>query len=339
MEKIIFIISLIVLIWFAKKLLPSPKILGAVTNALLAEHYLSLVELVGENPYVNELKSGIVKAWRHSGFPNMEEEDIYTKFNRCTRFEQLNILAMAFNELDDEPMLAGEFWHSVKNPFLPRLDDEQHLKAVRDRLKANHGVDIHIPQERLNISDWDIKLIPEQFSPNENLVGAEAESINTSEITEYAHGTLVHQEIKSVLDTIDTYISQFGDKKPESITLNPYEWTVMDLTLRQSTGNTGSLHTHGYNDLRINCKPNLCYCHHFLDDPEVREIVKTLNNYLETMGNKAPTNLPIDDTARQKLNNRFEYFFDGAFNLDSKPHLALQIIKVTSQELYKTNNA
>lgn len=338
MKTITFIISLIAIIWLVKKSLPSPKILGAVTNALLAEHYLSLVELIGENPYVNELKSGIVAAWRHSGFPNMEEEDIYAKFNRCTRFEQLNILAMAFNELNDEPMLADEFWHSVKNPFLPRLDDEQYLKAVADRLKAKHGVDIHIPQERLNISDWDIKLIPEKSNSSENLGSTDTENINTSKTTRYGYGTLVHQEVKAVLDTVDTYLSQFGDKKPESITLNPFEWAVMDLTLRQSTGNTESLHTHGYNDLRINCKANRCYCHHFLDDPEVRGIVKTLNNYLEIMGNKAPTNLPIDDAARQKLNNRFEYFFDGAFNLDSKPHLAVQIIRVTGQVLYKSNN-
>jgi len=154
---------------------------------------------------------------------------------------------------------------------------------------------------------------------------------------EYGHGTVVHQEVRSVLDTVDTYLSQFGDKKPESITLYPYEWALMDLALRQSTDNICGLHTHDYNGLRINCKSERCYCHHFLDDLEVREIVKTFNNYLEAMGSKTLINLPIDDAARQKLNNRFEYFFDGAFNLDSKPHLASHIIRVTGKELYKSN--
>ena len=339
MKIILFTIGLIIFIWLVKKSLPSPKVLNAATNALLAEHSISLIELVGENPYVKDLKSGIVNAWRHSGFPNMKEEDIYEQFNHCTRFQQLNILAMAFNELNHDPMLPGEFWQFVKNPFLPDLDDEHHLKSVAARLKSKHGVDIQIPEQRLNIYDWDKKLIPETKSSKEEISDIRPDENNLQKPTEYWHGTLVHQEVGPVLETINTYISQFGDKKPESITLNPYEWAIMDLTLRQATGNTGGLHTHGYNDLIVHCKSGRCYCHHFLDDPEVREIVKTLNNYMEAMGSKVPTNLPIDATARQKLNNRFEYFFEGAFNLDSKPQLAAHIIRVAGQELYKTNYA
>lgn len=339
MKTLFFLIGLVIFIWLLKKSLPSPKVLNASTNALLAEHSISLIELVGENPYVKDLKSGIISAWRHSGFPNMKEEDIYEQFNHCTRFQQLNILAMAFNELNQDPMLPGEFWQTVKNPFLPGLDEKQHLQSVAARLKSKHGVDIRIPDERLNIYDWDKKLIPEKSSPTKDVNGISSDENNLRKPTEYGHGTLVHQEAGPVLETINTYISQFGEKKPKSITLNPYEWAVMDLTLRQATGNTGSLHTHGYNDLIVHCKSDRCYCHHFLDDPEIREIVKVLNNYLETMGNKAPDNLPIDETAKQKLNNRFEYFFEGAFNLDSKPHLAVQIIRVTGQELYKTNYA
>jgi len=319
-------------------MLPSPKILNAVTNALLAEHSLSLIELVGENPYVNELKSGIVSAWRHSGFPNMKEEDIYEQFNHCTRFQQLNILAMAFNELNQDPMLPGEFWQSVKNPFLPELNDEHHLKSVAARLKSKHGVDIQIPEERLNIYDWDKKLIPGKIHAHKG-INNNSDEPNSLKSNEFGHGILVHQEVKAVTDIIETYLSQFGDKKPESITLNPYEWAVLDLTLRQATDNIGNLHIMSYNDLRVYCKSDRCYCHHFLDDPEVREIVKALKNYIDVMGDKAPNNIPIDSTARQKLNNRFEYFFDSAFNLDSKPHLASQIIRVTGKELYKTNYA
>ena len=319
-----------------KKSFPSPKVLNAATNALLAEHYISLVELVGENPYVNELKSGVVKAWRHSGFPNMKEEDIYEQFNHSTRFQQLNILAMACNELNQDPMLPGEFWQSVKNPFLPELDDKHHLKSVAARLKSKHGVDIQIPEVRLNLYEWDKRLIPENSHTVETTERKVSDEKNSLKSIEYGHGTLVHQEVAPVLEAINTYLSQFGDKKPKSITLNPYEWAVMDLSLRQATSNTGSLHTYIYNDLIIRCKSDRCYCHHFLNDPEVREIVKDLNNYLEIMGNKAPPNLPIDETARKKLNNRFEYFFDGAFNLDSKPYMAAQIIRITCQELYKT---
>ncbi len=120
MKTILFSIGLIIIIWQLRKLLPSPKKLNAATNALLAEHYLSLIELVGENPFVEELKHGIVSAWHNSGFKNLSEDTVYEQFNQCTRFQQLNIIAMAFNENNINPSLNGEIWREVKNPALNR---------------------------------------------------------------------------------------------------------------------------------------------------------------------------------------------------------------------------
>lgn len=235
---------------------------------------------------------------------------------------------------------------NVESDLLDRMVTQAFEEMAFEVLKQIYGTDfVKLISEKISLeeeisfNELDKKLVSETPQINNESYKNNNSTHTSKNSDKIGYGTLVHQEVKAVLETVDTYLSQFGDKKPEAITLNPYEWAVMDLTLRQSTENTGSLHTHGYNDLRINCKANRCYCHHFLDDPEVREIVKTLNNYLEIMGNKAPTNLPIDTAARQKLNNRFEYFFDGMFNLDSKPHLAIQIIRVTSQELYKANYA
>jgi hypothetical protein len=335
MKTLFFIIGFAIFFWTLKKLLPSPKKLNAATNALLAEHSISLIELVGENPFVKELKSGVVSAWRHSGFPNMNEEYIYERFNSFTRFQQLNILAMAFNELNQAPMLQGEFWQNVKNPLLPNLEDKQHINSVAARLKSKHGVDIHIPEEKLNIYDWDKKLIPEKMASEEN--------DKEQNVSGFGHGTLVPNEVEAVFNKIDNYLVNFGDNKPETITLSPYEWALVDLSIRKTSDNLCTLHTHGWNnhsaEVALKCQADRCYCHRFLDDPEVREIAKTINNYLEAMGNNIPTSIPIEPEAKTKLNNRFNYFFDDAFNLDTNPNLAIQMIRVAGNELYKINNA
>ena len=66
-----------------------------------------------------ELRDKIVDLWRLSGFPSMEDSDVVAIFNIDSRFEQLNIFAMARNELGHRPMLQNESWRSVRNPFMP----------------------------------------------------------------------------------------------------------------------------------------------------------------------------------------------------------------------------
>lgn len=154
----------------------------------------------------------------------------------------------------------------------------------------------------------------------------------------YDRGTLVHQEVGEVLDKVNAYLAHFGDKKPESITLNPYEWAVMDLCLRQATSNTATLHTHTHNDVIIRCKAGRCYCHNFLSRSLV-SVAKAISHHLATTGNDAPDELPIDAESRNALNAHFRYFFDGAFDLDSKPRLALHVLRVTTLEFQKAQEA
>ena len=155
----------------------------------------------------------------------------------------------------------------------------------------------------------------------------------------YDSGILVNQEVGPILESINKYISGFGDNKPKSITLNTYDWAIMDLSLRQSTANVGSLHNYSFNDLIVLCEDGECYCHYFLASQDTRDIVKTINNYLEVMNERLPLSLPIDPVAKNILNSRFDNFFNNKINLDSNPQLAVQIIRVAGQELYKTNYA
>jgi hypothetical protein len=143
MAWILYVIVAILLIAIIKRVFPSPGKLSIATNALLAEHVLTMVELVPENPFTGRLKNTIVDVWRSgSGFSSMTEESIVERFNSEPRIVQLNFVAMALNELGHEPLLPNEPWHSVVNPFIPVNDS--HVAAVRRRLQAAHGVDLNI---------------------------------------------------------------------------------------------------------------------------------------------------------------------------------------------------
>ena len=154
MAWLFYLIIAVVVVISIKIILPSPKKLAAATNALLAEHILQHVELTPDNPFAKELRDKIVDVWRVSGFPNIEESMVVDSFNRRSRFVQLNIIAMAFNELGHDPMLPNEIWHSVSNPFVPGLDNDAHVQAVVKRIQSNHGIYLQIPSRRFQLKEW-----------------------------------------------------------------------------------------------------------------------------------------------------------------------------------------
>jgi len=134
--------------------LPGKKKYDAATNALLVEHALGSIEFIPENPFAQQLKAAIVQVQRYALHRNVPEQKVYSDFNSYTRFQQLNIIAMAFNEVGIEPVLHGEYWQPVKNPFLPNLDSPSHIRAVAERLARKHGTRIEIGTEPMNIETW-----------------------------------------------------------------------------------------------------------------------------------------------------------------------------------------
>jgi len=129
--------------------------IGSIHNALLAEHSLSLIELTPENPAANRLKKAVVKTYRVSGFPNHSEEAVAESFNALSRFEQLNILAMALNEMGWQPTLRQEQWMPVKTPFVEEIDDRS-VKSVAKELSDKHKAAISLSRGRFAIKDWGV---------------------------------------------------------------------------------------------------------------------------------------------------------------------------------------
>lgn len=63
MSWLTYTLLAVVALFLLKKMLPSPRKLGAATNALLAEHLLQHVEFVPENPFARELKQAVINVW------------------------------------------------------------------------------------------------------------------------------------------------------------------------------------------------------------------------------------------------------------------------------------
>ncbi len=136
--------------------LPGQEKFAAATNAILAEHLLFTVELVPQNPFAKFLMDQIISVCQASGVGNTGAVAI-DFFNARSRFEQLNLIAMALAELDQVPMLGREVWVPVRNPFTAALNNEGHVRAVKARLKSAYGVDVEFRRGKFRIERWGLR--------------------------------------------------------------------------------------------------------------------------------------------------------------------------------------
>lgn len=139
----------------------------AALNAVLVEHDLGLIEIVPENPTAAELKDGVIAALRAGQRGRFDEEFWVNKFNHADRLVQLNVVALAFNELGEKPMLQGEDWQPVRNPFVLRDIAGKISKATR-AIERRHGRVVQIRASKLALQDWGIGELSEQANIQAN---------------------------------------------------------------------------------------------------------------------------------------------------------------------------
>ncbi|WP_425221733.1 hypothetical protein [Pseudomonas sp.] len=134
---------------FFSSLFRGTKGFAAATNALLAEHMLpTLTEAQGDD--IREQIAYILSA---GGGMHMDREQVYIQFNSLPRVMQLNLIALALNDLGVSPPFKGEFWHEVRNPFLPNIYNPSDFEAVQSRLSHQHGIHFHLPVEPIHFMD------------------------------------------------------------------------------------------------------------------------------------------------------------------------------------------
>jgi hypothetical protein len=73
-------------------------------------------------------------------------------FNDTDRAAQLNFIALALGEMGASPMLEGQFWHPIKNPFSVSVDRDT-IEFVARRLRGQYGETITLRQRPFAIVD------------------------------------------------------------------------------------------------------------------------------------------------------------------------------------------
>ena len=138
----------------------------AALNALLAEHALSLIELVPENSFALRLREGIIAAGRVGSHTTFDQDAWIQGFNYESRIVQLNLVAFGLSELGMQPMLAGEYWRPVRNPFVLRNVEAKIPKATK-YIRSAHGESISLRSSKLKITDWGVADLEEPKEPEQ----------------------------------------------------------------------------------------------------------------------------------------------------------------------------
>lgn len=133
---------------FFKSLFRGTKGFATATNALLAEHMLPTLD----SETKDRLRSQIAHILRAGGRRDLPDDRVNRSFNSRERLVQLNLIAIALNDLGIEPPFRGEFWHEVRNPFLPNIYDEDDLVAVQSRLSHQHGIHFQVAKKSLDLA-------------------------------------------------------------------------------------------------------------------------------------------------------------------------------------------
>lgn len=143
----------------------SSQAYAAAFNALLAEHDLGYVELVRENPFAGELKDGIMSALR-SGDRTPYDAQYWEKiFNSSSRILQLNFIVYGFNELHMKPMLPGEDWMPIRNPFAINNIEGKIEKASR-LLARRHRKMFQLRRSKFSLQGWGLEDLSYQKRPD-----------------------------------------------------------------------------------------------------------------------------------------------------------------------------
>lgn len=135
---------------FISSLFRGTKGFSFATNALLAEHILPSLTPAQKD----QVRTQITHILHAGGPGSMSPDFVYRMFNSQARAVQLNVVALALNDLGIDPPFKGEFWHPVRNPFMPGLYNEGDFEAVQARLAHQHGQHFQVGREPLHIMDF-----------------------------------------------------------------------------------------------------------------------------------------------------------------------------------------
>ncbi len=115
---------------------------GVAANILSAEYALKNL-----SPDIIKRALNDVIHKLQNGFNLKNEEEAFSRFLREDRQTQLNVLALAFDNINISPLQRGEYWTFTKNPFNPTIYDESAMDAVKSRYRKTYREDFSISSQ------------------------------------------------------------------------------------------------------------------------------------------------------------------------------------------------
>jgi len=118
--------------------------IAAANNAHLAE--LTLPKLNFEQK--QQVIENLLEVMR-IGAPHLADNDLHRMFREAPRIVQLNFLAFTMLHCDIPPIIAGEQWQMVKNPFATAVDDVD-VKTNAGYFRRKYGISVAIKNALTN---------------------------------------------------------------------------------------------------------------------------------------------------------------------------------------------
>jgi hypothetical protein len=156
MNIVIFLAGVAFVLFIFFKVKKGMKETAATNNALLAEHFITSEDISTNKVLSLDIRNSIIEIMRLGGFPNMPEEEVARQFNSESRFHQLCLIAIALEAQNYPPLVDGEVWHDVNNPFLISENNKQ-IEPTAYRFKSKVGKLIDINRPPLVMSGRGIK--------------------------------------------------------------------------------------------------------------------------------------------------------------------------------------
>lgn len=154
MKWVSLVAGIFLMLFFVIRTIRRKIVYQWVVNALLAEHYLSFVELAPENPFAAELSNKVIDNLRRGFIGSSSDAELIEHFNSSPRMQQLNLLANALDGLGRTPRTDAEGWRDVQKPFLDLGKHTDLLPWAVKQLFRSTGERFAIADGAFKIEDW-----------------------------------------------------------------------------------------------------------------------------------------------------------------------------------------
>ena len=153
----------------------------------------------------------------------------------------------------------------------------------------------------------------------------------------YLPAVALAPQVEAIQRKIDAYLPQLVAQGIRALTLVPYEWMLLDLSLRRASHGAASLHTHCYNEVVIKCQGERCYCHRFARDEPTFTLCKDIFNYLSSMPHKTLAEVPLSADAQRSFDDNLCSFFGAELSLAGDPATVEALVRTVGQRTYRVD--